>query len=495
MRIRPEILLLFVAVLGRAAFLSGLPAQDSVSTLHQEAYEAQQKGDFETALQKYGRLVQLGPSVAELHANLGLIHYKLGHQKEAETAFRKALSLKPDLAGVDLHLGILVFKQGRYQEALTYLKKAENAEPAHPQVLLFLGYVYFAQSDYATAARYFERRSEAEDPPELDYYLSRCYSGLAASFHARLQEEFPGSFYAHLARAHFYLAQANWEKGQEAYEAALKQRPDNVQLRARWQWLAEREGADPAWFASDRDFELIDGVTRFLQSLPEPCKIDEELHFYRERTRAFREDAPHSDKELYLLAEGYQILAVLTSHKLESGPHPFQAHLLRAQLNEELGDVEGAVREYHKALELKPNLGTIHLSIGNLYWEIQRYDEALAALQKGIERESATPLTFYQMGDILLLRGELEKAQAHLSQALALDPEMVEAHLAMERISSLKGDYEESLKHLKAAVRLRPNDPQVHYRLSEVYRNLGRATDAERELDLFRDLNAAQKEP
>lgn len=466
-----------------------------MSSLHQEAYEAQRKGDFQTALQKYQQLVQLRPELAELQANLGLIHFHLGQRKEAETAFRKAISLKPELPGVDLYLGTIAFEQRRYREATTHLKKAEKAEPAHPQVLLLLGYLYFAESKHGIAARYFERLSEAENRPDLHYYLSRCYSRLAANFHSRLQAEFPSSFYAHLARAHFHLTQADWEKGREEYEAALKQRPDNRQLRVRLQWLTDRTGAAPTWFSSDPDFELIDGVTRYLQSLPEPSKIDKELRFYRERIRTFGEDAPHSDEEVYLLAEAYQILALLTSQKLESGPHSFQAHLLRAQLNQELGEAEEAIREYGKALELKPNLGTIHLSMGNLYWELRRYDEALSALREGIEKDSATPLSLYQIGDILLLRGQLEQAEEYLSRALVLDPEMVEALLAMARVCSLKRDYKESLKHLKAAAERRPNDPQLHYRLSETYRNLDRPEDAQRELNIFRKLYAAQEKP
>lgn len=466
-----------------------------MSSLHQEAYEAQRKGDFQTALQKYQQLVQLRPELAELQANLGLIHFHLGQRKEAETAFRKALSLKPELPGVDLYLGTIAFEQRRYREATTHLKKAEKAEPTHPQVLLLLGYLYFAESKHGIAARYFERLSESENRPDLHYYLSRCYSRLAANFHSRLQAEFPSSFYAHLARAHFHLTQADWEKGREEYEAALKQRPDNRQLRVRLQWLTDRTGAAPTWFSSDPDFELIDGVTRYLQSLPEPSKIDQELRFYQERIRTLGEDAPHSDEEVYLLAEAYQILALLTSHKLESGPHSFQAHLLRAQLNQELGEAEEAIREYRKALELKPNLGTIHLSMGNLYWELRRYDEALSALREGIDKDSATPLSLYQIGDILLLRGQLEQAEEYLSRALVLDPEMIEALMAMARVCSLKRDYKESLKYLKAAAERRPNDPQLHYRLSETYRNLGRPEDAQRELNIFRELYAAQEKP
>ncbi len=86
-------------------------------------------------------------------------------------------------------------------------------------------------------------------------------------------------------------------------------------------------------------------------------------------------------------------------------------------------------------------------------------------MQKGIEKDSHKPLSLYQIGDILLLRGKLEQAEVYLSRALGLDPETIEALLAMAGVCSLKRDCEESVKHLKAAAKLRPNDPQFHFRL------------------------------
>jgi hypothetical protein len=45
---------------------------------------------------------------------------------------------------------------------------------------------------------------------------------------------------------------------------------------------------------------------------------------------------------------------------------------------------------------------------------------------------------------------------------------------------------------LLAAIRLDPSNVKAHYRLSQLYRQLGRASDAEREMAEFRSLKDAQ---
>jgi hypothetical protein len=54
-----------------------------------------------------------------------------------------------------------------------------------------------------------------------------------------------------------------------------------------------------------------------------------------------------SDKNVYLIAEAYQVLSFLTSLAvLEADPDSYRAHQLRAQLLEESKNDEGAIEEY-----------------------------------------------------------------------------------------------------------------------------------------------------
>ena len=162
------------------------------------------------------------PDIAEVHASLGYLYRLLGRKEEALGAFGRAARLKPGLPGTHLFLGILFFESGRYEEALPPLEKALALKP-DPQVHRYLGFVYQARSSCLEAVPHLEKALAAEEQDgETRYYLNRCYAHLAKRFHGELEQKFPDSFSAHLARAHFHITTQNWEMAREEYTRALE---------------------------------------------------------------------------------------------------------------------------------------------------------------------------------------------------------------------------------------------------------------------------------
>ena len=164
---------------------------------------------------------------------------------------------------------------------------------------------------------------------------------------------------------------------------------------------------------------------------------------------------------------------------------PYRAHQLRAQLLEESNDAGGAIAEYRDVLKRKPELQNIHFAIGTLYWKDQHFDEARPELQQELQTNPNHPNALYELGDIAAFSGDAQSAERYFLEALKIEPNMVEAHLALEKIYTQRGRYEMSLEHLRKALQIDSSDPTVDYRLSLVYRKLGRKEDADRELAIF----------
>ena len=64
--------------------------------------------------------------------------------------------------------------------------------------------------------------------------------------------------------------------------------------------------------------------------------------------------------------------------------------------------------------------------------------------------------------------------------------------LEMARVLITNGDLSGALARLKKAAELTPSAPAVHYQLGTLYRRMGQNDDAERHLNLFRQLQAEQ---
>ena len=114
--------------------------------------------------------------------------------------------------------------------------------------------------------------------------------------------------------------------------------------------------------------------------------------------------------------------------------------------------VEGAVREFEKALALDPDYALAHaeLAIANLH------------LRPG------------QGGSSLTYAEAIARAAPHAERAMALDPTLAEAHAATGYLLRIQGNFEESLTHFKQAIQINPNYSIVYTMMSHAFGNLGR---------------------
>ena len=468
------------------AFLSPVLPQEELAKLYSEAQQAQAAGDLATATRKYEAIVRLRPQMAEAYANLGNLYYQQGQSDRAKPAYEKAIHIKPDLAGPHFFLGVIAFGEHDYSSALRYLERAESLEPSNKLIHSYLGYTQYARFAFREAAGELEKAA-ALDAGDIDvlYHLSKSYSHLAKDAFHQLQNEFPNSVYTNLARAHAYEIEENWKTAGEQYALALEKMPGDRRLRDRARWVAAKVADASASFDSGATDELIDGSLAYKDSQVTGPKLREEMTQWQSKMRALGGQR-RSDKQVYLAAEGYQVLAYLSSLALfELDPDSYRAHELRAQLLEASNKEEDAIAEYRAVLKRKPDLQNIHFAVGTLYWKDQRFNEAQPELQQELQLNPNHPQALYELGDIAAFSGDAKTAEKYFLAALKLQPGMVEAHFAIEKIYTQAGHYEKSIEHLRKVLDVNSSDSTAHYRLAAVYRKLGRKQDADRELALY----------
>ncbi|MEO8127961.1 MAG: tetratricopeptide repeat protein [Bryobacteraceae bacterium] len=472
----------------------GAPASgqdDALVKLYTEAKQAEAAGNYPAAIQDYKRIVELRPDMAEAYANLGNLYYVQGMWEQAGTSFKKAIRLKASLAAPHFFLGMLSFKGRDFEHAVTYLKEAERLAPANSLAALYLGYTYYAQNRQQEAAATLERVIAA-DEKNLDawYHLSKLHGQLSKRYFEQLQTKHADSFFAALARSHFFESAATWEAAAQELSKAIALKPDNPELKQRLAWLAQRKAGDTAVSPAPDEFA---GSTRYFYSPPEGDRIRAEYTNEALRARKAGERKTASAESLYQLADAHQALSFLSSlWVLQADPDSYRSHELRGEALEAAGKMDEAIVEYRRAIEIKPELQTVHFTIGNIEWRRGRTEEALAELTEELKLDPNDPRSHYESGDILLSENKLEEAEKHFRQALKFSPDLTEAHLALERIANARGDSATAILHLKKAAELDPASSTPHYRLWLIYRKLGRATEAQQERDKFEKLKALE---
>lgn len=100
------------------------------------------------ALQRY-------PKERKLEDTLGLLRFKQGDYKAAETAFRRSIAIEPDAALVYANLSYALLRQNRGDEALQALQHGLQVRPSGT-LYTSLGNALFNRGDYVGAAQAFE---------------------------------------------------------------------------------------------------------------------------------------------------------------------------------------------------------------------------------------------------------------------------------------------------------------------------------------------------
>jgi tetratricopeptide (TPR) repeat protein len=88
------------------------------------------------------------------------------------------------------------------------------------------------------------------------------------------------------------------------------------------------------------------------------------------------------------------------------------------------GELERALKDHNKAIEILPTLGQAYINRGNVYHHMRRYEEALADYKKAIALETAPRhIPWYNTGLTLLKMKRYDEALAAFHKALEYAPD------------------------------------------------------------------------
>jgi tetratricopeptide (TPR) repeat protein len=157
------------------------------------------------------------------------------------------------------------------------------------------------------------------------------------------------------------------------------------------------------------------------------------------------------------------------------------------------GDYAAAEAALTKALEMSPGEPQAESLLGWAMMLNEKYDEALLAFQKVLMREPANALARVNLGYVCLRKRLLGEAVEHLSRAIRLDNDRratMYANFYLGLVYMERGMTEEAQTFLKKAIALGPNLLQAHFELGRAYLRAGRRDDA---LATWRGAYAANK--
>jgi len=105
---------------------------------------------------------------------------------------------------------------------------------------------------------------------------------------------------------------------------------------------------------------------------------------------------------------------------------------------------------------------------GTLELSAHDRDGSLADLEKAIALNPRLPGAHARLGELLLSKGDPDRAREVFTQELALDPDEFTSNLNMGVLAKQDQNYAEARRYFERALKTRPNDPGVRYQMANV---------------------------
>ncbi len=138
----------------------------------QDAWQAQQRGDFRAAEEGYRRILQKDSGSSRVWLALGTLCADRGRMVEAVASFRQVIELSPQEAQGHLRLGNTFLQLGNYPDAEAAYRKCLELQPDNIETMVNMGYVLGEQTRFEEAITCYQRtRQIAPNVPEVHHNL------------------------------------------------------------------------------------------------------------------------------------------------------------------------------------------------------------------------------------------------------------------------------------------------------------------------------------
>jgi tetratricopeptide (TPR) repeat protein len=160
-----------------------------------------------------------------------------------------------------------------------------------------------------------------------------------------------------------------------------------------------------------------------------------------------------------------------------TAPDSAEMHMMMAGELGRQGDHTNAIAQYREALRLDPTLPGAHFELAE---QLRTSSDAALNAQAEGEYKAAVKMNEYdaiswrQLGGIMTAKGDFKSAEEDYKRALALQPKDSEAKTGLAIALLSTNQTNDAISLLESAVKDDPTNLVAHYRLSVLYRRIGR---------------------
>jgi Tfp pilus assembly protein PilF len=184
---------------------------------------------------------------------------------------------------------------------------------------------------------------------------------------------------------------------------------------------------------------------------------------------------------LFSVKTHYQCLTwknteTLFSNMIKVSPKASQAYHNIAIVCKERGDIDGAIENYKKALEIDPCKAKSLNNLGSCYAETGDYYKAIECFKKSIECNPNLSQGYYNLGLSYEHLGDINKAIEYYQKTVELDPKKEKAYNNIGICFTKMNDFKTALYYFEKAYQLNKENPSIIFNYALANEETGNVT-------------------
>lgn len=150
-----------------------------------------------------------------------------------------------------------------------------------------------------------------------------------------------------------------------------------------------------------------------------------------------------------------------------------------------LGRTDDAIKTYKTAMRVSPTDDTLHLALGNIYYDQNNYDSAVKEYQAAVNLNSQDTTNWYSLGQALISTGNYDKAEDAFTKVKQIAPQDYSGYYGLGQVSYKQGDYEKAIGLFQKVLEIKHDFTAAHVDLGYAYADMGDFDKAKEQVKLL----------
>ncbi len=157
----------------------------------------------------------------------------------------------------------------------------------------------------------------------------------------------------------------------------------------------------------------------------------------------------------------------------------------RGVIYEKMHDSDRALDDYNKAIALNPDYAPVYYNRGSAYASMEIFDRAIMDYSKAISLHPNFTLSFYNRGIAFKMIGRGDLSIEDLSHAISLDPKFALAYAQRGLVYAESGEPEKALADFNKGLELDPDNTEIYMKRSILHADAQRFDEAIADISTF----------